>query len=174
MRRYALSRAPAKSCAIFAPADMRQRLCALACSSAARRIASLSLVCLILVLPMTSNAPAARASTASGDSSSADRKMTGANPSRPWKSLQPVEARAASPLVIEQHHAVALREESRRQRPAHARVVADQIDVRPVAGNMVPQQRAVPRIVVDEHQTHRRGLEHAWHGAWPRSEVADA
>ena len=87
--------------------------------------------------------------------------MTGANPSR-RESPQPVEARAALPLVIEQHHAVALREKSRRQRTAHARVVADEIDVRPLAGNMVPQQRAVPRVVVDEHQAHRRELEHAW------------
>ncbi len=55
------------------------------------------------------------------------------------KVAQPVEARAAAPLVIQQHHAVALREKTRRQRTADARVIADEIDVRPLAGNMVPQ-----------------------------------
>ena len=69
--------------------------------------------------------------------------------------LEPVEARAALPFVIEQHHAVTLREETRRQRPAHARVVAHQLDVGPGAGNMVTQQRAVPRVVIDQHQAHR-------------------
>ena len=69
---------------------------------------------------------------------------------------QPVETRASAPLVIQQHHAVALREEPRRQRPANPRVIADEIDVRPLAGNVVPQERAVARVVVDEQQTHRR------------------
>ena len=78
--------------------------------------------------------------------------------------LEPVETRAAFPSVIEQHGAVTLREESRRQRPAHARVVAHQLDVGPGTGNMVTQQRAVPRVVIDQHQAHLSELEHAWQG----------
>ena len=156
MRRYSLRRAPAKSCAIFAPADMRQRLCALACSSAARRIASLSLVCLILALPMTSNAPVGTRLGSIGRLVFGGQENDRREAFAAVKILEPVEARAAFPRVIEQHHAVALREKSRRQRTAHARVVADQFDVRPRTGDMMPQQRAVPRVVVDQHQAHGR------------------
>jgi hypothetical protein len=72
------------------------------------------------------------------------------------KITQPVEARAAFPFVVEQNSAVPLREKPRCQRPAHARIVAHEIDVGRRTRDVMPQQRAVTRIVVDEQQAHAR------------------
>ena len=52
--------------------------------------------------------------------------------------------------IIPENRAVSLREETRRERPAHARVVTHDVDVRPVTRDVVTQQGAVSRIIVDE------------------------